>query len=390
MMRRVFNRMSTELKLLIFAVAAIFAIGTLAVIFLPEPTQQTNSVTNSRDGGVSIIRQWLERSGFQVERITRDPIDPTPYAAILIFNPPGRHSDDEITAIANWVNSGGRLIVASTETRVNPLLDAFQTRITQNTVVLSRMSLTAPTLDAPAFDNVQTRFANIVETDNPNAVIHMANGQDAVLLSIPVGAGEVFVGGTVYPFTNRGIQDPASQRLVANLMAGIDPQRARVGFDEAQLPTAGDSDAPLGVMGWMVRSAAGRGVLLLGVLALVYLISRGRRLGAPVPLLEDRLRREPVEYIVALANLFRRSGRQTDILSHYRTRLRRRLSERYSIDASLSDAQFASVAASRSPDIDEAALSGLLMRLQNPRVTESDLLTLATEVNAWLVRVGTR
>ncbi len=388
---RLLNRMSTELKLLLFAAVSFVLIGMLAVIFLPEPTQQPNSVTNRRGSGVSILREWFERSGFEVNRITRDPIDPTRYDVILIFNPPGRHGDGEIAAIVDWVNSGGRLIVASNDTKVNPLLQAFDTRITPATVFANRMSLTAPTLDAPAFDQVQTVFANIVETDRSDAVVHMADGQNAVLLSLAQGEGMVVVMGTPYPFTNRGIEDPQSQRLVANLMGGLPTEGTIIGFDEAQLPTAGnDSPVAPGFIGWMVRSTEGRGVLLLGGLVLVYMISRGRRLGAPVPLVEDRLRREPVEYIVAIANLFRRSGRQTDILDHYHTRLRRRLAERYSIDASLSDAEFASVAASRSPTIDEAELSKLLTRLRNPKASESELLNLATQVDEWLVRVGTR
>jgi hypothetical protein len=123
------------------------------------------------------------------------------------------------------------------------------------------------------------------------------------------------------------------------------------------------------------------------VVLVSFAVSTGRRFGAPVPVLEDRLRREPVEYIVAIANLFRRSGRRKETLQHYRNRLRRRLSERYAIDPSLPDMDFARQLANRDSALDVRALTSLLRQLDMPKPAESDLLRLSVEVEKWLKQI---
>ncbi|MEM6282898.1 MAG: hypothetical protein AAF787_11940, partial [Chloroflexota bacterium] len=139
-----------------------------------------------------------------------------------------------------------------------------------------------------------------------------------------------------------------------------------------------------------LSSNAGRGSMLFAVMMLTYFMSQGRRFGKPVPLKEDRLRREPVEYIVALAGLFRRSGRRPETLQHYKKRLRRRLAERYALDPSLSDTRFAKAAAARNKNISEDDLRDLFAKLDRETVSENEMLATATEVNEWLNRFGAR
>jgi hypothetical protein len=219
-------------------------------------------------------------------------------------------------------------------------------------------------------------------------VPHIIADGKPVLISFNQGEGTVFVMGSIYPFTNAGLRFSGSQQLIANFMGGTTPQETRIGFDEGQL--ADITDLPPNIFVWLLSSNAGRGTVLFGVIILIYFLSQGRRFGKPVPLKEDRLRREPVEYIVALANLFRRSGRRTETLQHYKKRLRRRLAERYALDPTLTDHQLAKAAATRTRNLDEAALAALLAKLDEPNVSESNMLVLASEVNQWLNRLGTR
>ena len=103
---------------------------------------------------------------------------------------------------------------------------------------------------------------------------------------------------------------------------------------------------------------------------MIFLALQGRRFGRAVPLPSDRLRREPVEYIQAMANLFRRSGQRAAILKHYRDQLRRRLTERYALDPHLDDIELVKTIVFRDPTVDEAALRGLLRRLSSKQINE--------------------
>ncbi len=383
------RHISNELAVLVGAIALLTAIAFAAVFLLPEASQQRQSISNRSDDGISRLREWFIEEGFDVQRITADPIDPSEYDVLFVLNPPGRHSNFEATTVYEWVRNGGKLIVVSSTQRVNTLLEPFDVAVSDEQTRSFSLSLTAPTLTDPALEQVPVRFANIITTERRDAVVHLADQTDAVLISFQEGDGEVYVSGTVYPFTNNGLSLPASPRLVSNIMAGATPGETRIGFDEAQLPTD-DGALPPNLFVWILSSTAGRGVLLLMTVIFVYLLSAGRRFGAPVPLLEDRLRREPVEYIVAMANLFRRSGRRKETMQHYKSRLRRRLSERYTIDPSLRDERFAAQAAGRDGNINEDQLAALLQRLSKDNPTEAELLSAAADVQTWLQRYGAR
>jgi hypothetical protein len=117
---------------------------------------------------------------------------------------------------------------------------------------------------------------------------------------------------------------------------------------------------------------------------MVFLVTRGRRQGVAIPLPDERLRREPVEYIQAMANLLRRSGQRTDTLRHYRRVLRRELSRRYAVDPRLSDKEFLRRIISRDPTLDENELAGLLWMLAKDDVTEHELVEISMQVNEWI------
>lgn len=381
------RRFSNEATVLLVSIAVIAIATFVAVAFLPEPLQQRQSIFNRQGDGTTRLRDWFEETGFDVQRITADPVDPTPYDVIFVLNPPGSHNPQEVDALYQWVREGGKLIVASETLRVNDLLAPYKTEISPDRSPIYRLPPAAPTLLSPVVGSVPINFAPIVETQRPDAVVHLAHGTDAVLISFREGEGEVFVTGAVFPFTNNGIRSEGSAPMIANIMGGTTPGETVIGFDEAQLPAPGDNQQTSpSILAWLARSTAGRGVLLFGGVMLVYLLSYGRRFGAPVPLPENRLRREPVEYIVAIANLFRRSGRRTETMQHYKSRLRRHLSERYTIDPYLRDEQFAREAALRASVINEQELLNLLHKLSKDNPTEADLLSAASAVDVWLRR----
>jgi hypothetical protein len=105
-----------------------------------------------------------------------------------------------------------------------------------------------------------------------------------------------------------------------------------------------------------------------------------------VPLPDETLRREPVEYIQAMANLYRRSGQREAVLSHYNTQFRRRLSERFGVDPALAPAALAAQVKRIAPETDTEALQHILERLSDPKANEQTLLRAASDADDWLRR----
>jgi hypothetical protein len=209
-------------------------------------------------------------------------------------------------------------------------------------------------------------------------VTHASADGNKVIVSFNEGQGQVWVIGAIYPFTNRGIQESANARLVANLVNTL--SHRAVGFDEARHGFG----TPSSISGWLFNTPPGWSILLALSLTLLYLALRGRRFGRAVPIPEERLLREPVEYIRAMANLFRRSGQRTEMLKHYRAQFRRRLSERYNLDPRLDDIEIVKTITFRDPTTDEAALRNLLSDLSRNSISEAQLVTTASEADDWV------
>jgi hypothetical protein len=133
-----------------------------------------------------------------------------------------------------------------------------------------------------------------------------------------------------------------------------------------------------------VTTSPGWGVLSGFTLTFVFLSLRGRRFGKAVPLPDERLRREPVEYIQAMANLFRRSGQHGEILKHYRQQFRRKLSERYGVDTIVADTELVKIIVYHDSSVNEQTLRDLLTRLSQKNVNEAELLAVVRDVDAFL------
>jgi hypothetical protein len=367
------------LRLVVGSLIALAVLAVIAVLVAPAPSAPALSVRSADADGTMALRLWLEQSGYTVREVLSNPIQTDGLNVLFILDPFIPYSSDETANIREWVRRGNTLIVAGRPVAARDLLAPYNVFITFLNSQADTLSPTGPTLLLPAFDRVRVDTSYSVETRRPDALVHLATQDEPVLVSLREGQGTVWVTGAVRPFTNRGLSDPGSARLVLNLLARA-PRTAIIGFDEAR---HGLGTAP-SVSGWLFGTPAGWGLLLAVGLTMVFLALRGRRFGRAVPIPEERLRREPVEYIQAMANLFRRSGHRVEMLRHYRSQLRRRLSERYGVDPHLNDTELVKTVAFREPSIDEAALRDLLHRLSNERGSEQDLVSTALDVDAWL------
>jgi hypothetical protein len=370
----------TDMRLL---VAALVALVVLAVLFPPSGSSESwkpLSIRNSSGGGAMVLRMWMEHLGFDVRPLTAGEHLSDDVDALFMLEPVHTYTPNEAQALYDWVAAGHTLVVVGTEDdAVNSVLMPFDVSLTSIEWFDSTLSLASPTLTTPPFEHVSVSYASPIYTTRADLVVHiMAEGQP-LFASLGAGDGMVWIAGMPAPFTNSGLRDEASARLVANLLLRL-PDGATVAFDESEREVT----VPESLEHWMLSSPAGWSILLAGALVMGYLLLRGRRFGRIVPVEGQQLRREPTEYVRAMANLMRRTRHRGVVLHHYRGELRRVLAKRYVIDPDLSDEAFVRVLAERDSTLDVEALAGLLHRLSAQNASEHDLVSLAMAVDEWI------
>ena len=367
----------TDTQYLILGLIGIVAVAYFLAVANP-PGQQAGplSARSADRNGALALRLWLEESHYVVRTFT-DAVRLNDLDLMFVLNPPTPYSETESQDLWNWVQRGGHLIIAGNPFRLSTLLSKFGVSLGSISFDSNSVALTVPLLASPPIQNVFVQAYYEIADSPDEAVVYVADGTHAVIVSFRIGSGTVWVSGSSYPFTNLGLQQGDNAGLILHMLAGV-PQGATIGFDEALR-----LDNPPTLLNWLLNTSPGWGIALGLILTLIYLAMRGRRFGRPIPLLEDRLLREPVEYIQAMANLYRRSGQRSVILAHYKGQLKRRLCERYGLRLNTDDAVLIHAIVSRNPDLDEAELSSLFQRLSADRFTEQELVSTALAVDEW-------
>jgi hypothetical protein len=372
--------LNSDVRLLLGSLVMMTLISILTVALRPAPDAPPLSVRSAEAEGALALWMWLEESGYRVREAVNFPDDLEDLDALFILAPILPFEDGERRAIYNWLRQGNTLIVAGDPLIVNTLLTEDFSLRPLSPLYPENIIPSAPTLLIPPFDPLPQQAVFVIETTRNDTVIHLtANGLPA-LASYNESQGTFWVSGMIIPFTNRGVREPSHARMILNLLATL-PRNAVIGFDEGHHGLGRSSQT---VLNWLVSTSPGWGVLSGFALTFVFLSLRGRRFGKAVPLPDDRLRREPVEYIQAMANLFRRSGQRGEMLKHYRQQFRRKLSERYGVDTDTSDNELVKIIVYHDSTVDEKRLRDLLARLSQKNVSEAELLAVVRDVDTFL------
>lgn len=370
-----------DLRILAGSVMVLVILAAITVSVTPPPEAPPLSVRSAGRDGTMALQMWLRRSGYDVrEVLSYDRLDEVD--VLFVLEPLWFiYADDDARLLQNWVEDGHTLIIAGTPFATNTLLNPYNLSLNFLPISSEMLSPAAPSLVAPPFSAVRAEAVSTIATERKDVVPYLFSVDLPVLVSAQHGAGRLWVSGALRPFTNQGLQDPGSARLIANLLANI-PTTSTIGFDEA-VHGYGDP-ASQSLSNWLFGTAPGWGIVLALVVTMAYLATRGRRFGRAVPLPDERLRRESVEYIHAMATLFRRSGQRSEILRHYNDQLRRRLSERYAVDPKLEAIEFVKTVVYQDPALDEAVLRDLMQRLSHKKVSEPELIKTASDVDEFL------
>jgi len=376
------NRLSSDAKILSMVIGALVVLAIFMTLTAPAPAIPSFSIHNAGTDGVMALQLWISASGYKTAETTSwaqlDKVD-----ALLLLSPNTAYTEQDGRQLRDWVRQGHTLIIASSNPLSNPLLKAFNLTLIVDTDIGPVAIPGAPTLELPPFSAVQANTSAYIQSRQPAVVSHLFAGTLPILTSQDLSAGRVWLSSAIYPFTNQGLHDPGSPRLIANLLAGM-PHTATIGFDENRGGLADFGGSQPGLSQWLFNTPPGVGIVLGCVLTMIFLLSHGRRFGHAVPLPTDRLRRESVEYVYAMAGLFRRSGQRIEALKHFNQRLRRHLAARYGVDPRLSPAELTNAISAADPTIDKAQIGSLLVSLSQSGVSEQELVRYSADLDHFL------
>lgn len=348
--------------------------------------------------GAEGLARWLETLGYEVDTTRVGPFEIPPAADAVIMLEPESVSSGDYRAVNRWVREGGTLLLAGQGFGVSTIVTALQLGLTYDSLLpplvwAENVLLASPPQDALAAARPQAYFA---PTRHDYLTLYAAFNQP-VVITLPLGQGRIIVSSTAYPFTNQGLTEQGNADLVLNLLRLI-PSGATIWFDEyhhgdrvATGSANGNAARPdtttddrTGPFNWLRYNPTGQAFLYSGLVIFLALLLGGRALGRPLRPQTNHLRRPPLAYIQAIANLNRRAGHRVGILQGYHQRLKKELGQRYRLSPALSDDEFVAQLAKYNPGLDAAALLSLLQQLQNHQASEAELIHLASEVATWL------
>ena len=375
-----------------YLTAAIFLALIVALVYearqqaaVPETLPYLASSTSPE--GTAALYRWLDELGYPTSNEALDLFSLPPTAEIIfLLNPSQRITDGEWETLNNWVNEGGTLVVAGTQSSASAVfgrLDFRPIALEEGDQPVWLAAPFAPAPDQPAPLTANRAWVGL-ESTRTDFVPLYTTAEAPIAVWLPQGQGQWLLSTAVYPFTNAGLAEGDNGRFVLTLFNLVQKGQP-IWFDEwhhgqrntAEIPLTGPGD-------WLRQTNMGQALLYVGLLLFVGLGLSGRRFGRAIPLPRDNRRRAPIEYITAIANLNRRTGQRQATQAHYHARLKRTLGKTYRVNPTLPDEAYVAELGRYHPALDSTALLTLLQRLKNQYPTETELLQIAQEVDEWM------
>lgn len=380
----------------LFVVFVIIGLALLVQQIIEGANASDFSRRSDEPLGAEGLARWLETLGYEVDTTRVGPFEIPPAADAVIMLEPESVSSGDYRAVNRWVREGGTLLLAGQGFGVGTIVTALQFGLTYDPLLpplvwAENVLLASPPQDDLAAARPQAYFS-------PNRYDYLtlyAAFNRPVVITVPLGQGRIIASSTAYPFTNQGLTEQGNADLVLNLLR-LFPPGATIWFDEyhhGDRVASGNTNVAnpntpanerTGPFNWLRYNPTGQAFLYSGLVIFLALLLGGRALGRPLRPQTNHLRRPPLAYIQAIANLNRRAGHRAGVLQGYHQRLKKELGQRYRLSPALPDDEFVAQLAKYNPGLDAAALLSLLQRLQNRQASESELVQLSAEVATWL------
>ncbi len=373
-----------------------------------------HSVMRANEWGTKALAELCRRNGLRVSAWSRPLTLLTERQKVLcLFDPSRQPTQWELDKLVEWVKSGGVLIIGAHLDEADNLLGrddeagpderllaafglageakgaatSFATyrRPGPETFEVSQVYVPGPyrlrALQPGDLDRRNEEFRRRNEKAKPLTRLVslpwealLADSAGNVLMAANCDRGRVYALSEVEVLANANLARNDNVVLAANLLYG--PGAPVVHFDEhLHWVRTGLSDEAAELdptrAFWALR---------LALLALaLYFVGQMFRFGAPVPL-KTAPRRSALEFVEALADMYRRAEARAAVLGILRETFRQRLAAAVGLSPETPGPALAAAVARQRP-VAENQLAGLLERLDDPRgaekVTEADLLKLA-------------
>ncbi len=355
------------------------------------------SSTSNRADGASVMFLWLEELGYELINEPQAAFEvPENVGLTFLLAPSETVTDDEWATLSSWVEDGGILIISGS----NPIAQFVYTQLgygffegesfpTENARFQINSespflnTLNSFDLDDFELDEALNTLPLRPETDQ---VVHLSANGKPLVVSHPIGRGHVILAPETSLFSNKGLSGSTNRNVLLSLIAQQETGQ-RIWVDEWHhgiREVDFQNGAISGPIDWLRFTPSGRAVLLVCLLLLVFMLFNGRHLGRPDPLRESLIRRGPADYVDAMATLTRQTGDTDVVAQHSYQRLRRVLTKRYRLDPNLGDqALVETIQRIKSPEMAEAT-AGLLNRLKQKGPSESDLISLQSDIDQFI------
>jgi hypothetical protein len=380
-------RPSRDLLIVLALFAVLIGLTVWSALRRNELEESQNTYTaysthSALRSGTLAMHHWLESLGYRAQRIENDTFQvPDDARVLFVFTTQDNFEDYEARAVVRWVEQGHTLIVAD-QFFLRDEPDRLMRVLQAKTKRLDSYAITA-TLEQPLWGAAST-LAVVVNTqsalvlERPDFVQHLSANGAPVLVSWTQGRGKVFLTSAPYLFTNDSLKNEQNVPLVRALL-GNTPTGSVVAFDEYHLGYNNQVTGRVSLQALLYNTPWGWAILFSFVVIFAYIVVNGQRFGRVVPLPQDIARRSPAEYVISVAQLFRRAGKRRIIMQHYHQQLKRSLGRPYRINANLPDDEFVRELARYRDDLDQAALHNTLRALDRLNVNERALVKLADE-----------
>lgn len=381
------RQLSRDSWLAIGLFVTLVLVTIVAAIYQAKEQEEAPPLASfsSAPDGARALRLWLEALGYSVSDEVGETFRlPEDTDMMLMLEPFAGVTADEWETIDAWVESGGTLVLAGNRFQTTFAFRHYDFALAYLGTEVYTLTVQTPLLASPPLTGtVSARAQAYFATNRDDFVTHLAVESRPVMLSFERGAGRVILSAAPFSFSNAGLKEEGNPLLVLNVITAAN-QPGVIWFDEWHHGVRPRRAELIGPGDWLRHTPAGRSLLYVAAVIFLALVIRGRHFGRPVPLPKDVTRRAPLEYITAIANLSRRAGHRLAVLHHYHHRLKRNLGKRYRLNPTLPDGEYVAQLAELNPELDTNALHSLLTRLRQDKVSESEMVQLATEVAEWL------
>lgn len=379
------KRLSRDTWIGIGVITTLIGITLVAALLqASEPAQPGLSSWSTAPNGAQALRLWLEDLHYPVNaQLTEQFEIPADAGLVLMLEPTQVPTWAEWDKLETWVEAGGTLLIAGNYVNAILAMQHYECAMPGLDTAPGPAAALPFWFSPPLTTLTNTHTLAALSTPRTDFTPLLLNDTQTVIGVRPAGQGKIILSTLIYPFTNAGLKEAGNAELVLNLITAAAPGSG-VWFDEWHHGQKLQAEQVIGPENWLRYKPAGQALLYTALVIFGFLLWRGRHFGRSEPLRRETLRRAPLEYITAMANLHRRAGHRRAVLQQYHHRLKRHLGQRYRLDPTLPDPEYVARLAACRPQLDAAALRSLLARLTRTQISESDLVQCAAEVSRWM------